>query len=735
MNSTKPSSKELSNLVPLNEVEESLRDHIVAYARIDTLEAGAMLVTDPSNEALYLLTGSATPRGADDLPSAVVVAEEWQAFEPNHALSPCRRLVAGPNGARVARLDRGRLGTLLTWSELSGQGPNERILDDWLPAVLRSELLSRLPGANLQAVLARVQAQTVSAGDMLVTQGEAGEHYFLIVDGEYAVLRESDSGLPLLIANLHAGDSFGEEALLSDTPRNASVEAESDGSVLRIGKADFVELIGSPLVRTVSLDEAHNAITGGAQWLDVRTKDEFTHDGKPDAISLPLAEIRDRKDTLAREQRYFVICDSGRRSASAVFLLCESGFDATAVGGGLIALDGRAPPPPPQANLAELDDELAITDAALDYALRHQAATTIDVDEDRTDPNLRVRINDTRAHVDAILRTKVELEQRIRDTQANAARVQAESEAKRQRLQDHTHAKIAEERTRLRAEYDRATSAITELRAQKAAAVANVDELKRDLDVSLQEIQSRLDSEAASIHEELLHTRDEARAKEATLRDEQSAREKALVQDTEERLREERQRVERHFAESLAQLQVAQTRLEALETERVTARQRAQTRREAALVAQEKREQQLQEKIEATTMDGNALHAVETAATAESLRLDLQAEVEVLLGDAQVQAQARAEDAQRQLEMIAERDRSAQERAQADALAERGMLSDIAVQLDHEKATGDKAYAQRMAELAGEARNSSAAQRGKAQDALARARAHIARIKQDRGEQ
>ena len=60
------------------------------------------------------------------------------------------------------------------------------------------------------------------------------------------------------------------------------------------------------------------------------------------------------------------------------------------------------------------------------------------------------------------------------------------------------------------------------------------------------------------------------------------------------------------------------------------------------------------------------------------------------------------------------------------------MFADIAAQLDREKMAGEQAYAERMAELTGEDRVGSAAERQKAQDALARARAHIARIKAER---
>jgi rhodanese-related sulfurtransferase len=76
----------------------------------------------------------------------------------------------------------------------------------------------------------------------------------------------------------------------------------------------------------------------GAQLVDVRVAAEFVHGHLPGAINLPLAHLRERAaQILSKESSYFVYCETGRRSASATYLLCERGFDAKLIRGGVSA--------------------------------------------------------------------------------------------------------------------------------------------------------------------------------------------------------------------------------------------------------------------------------------------------------------------------------------------------------------------------------------------------------------
>lgn len=75
---------------------------------------------------------------------------------------------------------------------------------------------------------------------------------------------------PVLLATLKNGSSFGEEAIVSDNKRNATVTMKTDGELLRLNKKYFVELLKAPLITQVIIAEAQAKVAAGAIWADVR---------------------------------------------------------------------------------------------------------------------------------------------------------------------------------------------------------------------------------------------------------------------------------------------------------------------------------------------------------------------------------------------------------------------------------------------------------------------------------
>src|SRR5207237_8355271 len=91
---------------------------------------------------------------------------------------------------------------------------------------------------------------------------------------------------------LSDGDGFGEEALVSGAPRNANVISITAGTLMRLAKPDFDELLRQPLVHEVTLPEAQNVAKSGAALLDVRTEDEFARGAIKGAVNVPLYALR-----------------------------------------------------------------------------------------------------------------------------------------------------------------------------------------------------------------------------------------------------------------------------------------------------------------------------------------------------------------------------------------------------------------------------------------------------------
>ena len=110
----------------------------------------------------------------------------------------------------------------------------------------------------------------------------------------------------------------------------------TDGRLMRLPKADFNALLKEPLQQLMTYDDAAAATqTGQALWLDVRLPSEFEAFRLPGAINVPLYFLRLKLSQLSTTQHYIVVCDTGRRSSAAAFILTERGFSASILEGGL----------------------------------------------------------------------------------------------------------------------------------------------------------------------------------------------------------------------------------------------------------------------------------------------------------------------------------------------------------------------------------------------------------------
>ena len=246
----------------------------------------------------------------------------------------------------LLRLDFDLLDIMMTWDELSAvaenKAPNREDVTLWSTMTgafsaqaLTSSGLALLPPAHIHELLQHFERISVKRGETVIREGEVGDFYYLIESGRCEVSKRV-GGTTMRLAELKAGEAFGEEALVSDSRRNASVVMKTDGCLLRLAKPDFVALLQAPLLRAVDRAEAGQRVASGlARWLDVRYPAEFSEDGLPGAINLPLNEIRAALGLLDKNQEYVVYCQSGRRSSAAAFLLAQHGFKAQWLRGGL----------------------------------------------------------------------------------------------------------------------------------------------------------------------------------------------------------------------------------------------------------------------------------------------------------------------------------------------------------------------------------------------------------------
>jgi CRP-like cAMP-binding protein len=215
---------------------------------------------------------------------------------------------------------------------------------EWMFELATNSAFERIPAANLQQLFQRFEAIEVTAGQVVIRLGEPGDYYYLIRKGRAQVARPTPDGKTILI-ELGPGQGFGEEALLSGRPRNATVTMLQDGMLMRLAAADFDMLLRPPLVTDMAADEAIALLHGGAQLVDVRTEAEFQQGSLHGAINIPLLQVRSRAETLERQRPYLLFCDDGRRAATAAFLLAQRGFVTHVLGHGIQALQKKSGTP------------------------------------------------------------------------------------------------------------------------------------------------------------------------------------------------------------------------------------------------------------------------------------------------------------------------------------------------------------------------------------------------------
>jgi len=78
---------------------------------------------------------------------------------------------------------------------------------------------------------------------MTMQVGSRGDAFYILREGQVDVLSR-ENGRSRRVTGLGPGEYFGEIALLRDQPRVATVRAKTDGSVWRLERQDFRDLVG-----------------------------------------------------------------------------------------------------------------------------------------------------------------------------------------------------------------------------------------------------------------------------------------------------------------------------------------------------------------------------------------------------------------------------------------------------------------------------------------------------------
>jgi len=103
-------------------------------------------------------------------------------------------------------------------------------------------LMKRLPKDQHPLVAGALQHAGFTKGEVIIKQGDMGDEFFIICQGDATVSIKDDSGAVNAVAKLKAGDYFGENALLRDEVRMATITADSPMSCFKLKRDKFQDL-------------------------------------------------------------------------------------------------------------------------------------------------------------------------------------------------------------------------------------------------------------------------------------------------------------------------------------------------------------------------------------------------------------------------------------------------------------------------------------------------------------
>ena len=343
----RPDPEQLSSLAPLSGLSAARLKELAELATVERAERnGDPMAGDRPGSSVFLLRGEILLAFRGGGTQVVVGGSDDARTALNRRAAPLARTKAITD-VELLVIEDEVLDVLVTWDQVAASGQAAGAADarsaprDWrlISGIfslgnLRYGAFSRMPAAHIDELLRRFERMHVRRGEAVVREGEEGDYYYVIESGRCQVERIV-GGVRMPLAELKSGDAFGEEALVSEAKRNATVVMTTDGEVLRLGRRDFDELLKQPLLKRISYAQARERVAGGALWLDVRYPSEYQYDKLPGAINVPLAEVRNMVAVLDRSKEYVVYCQSGRRSSAAAFLFSQHGYKAWLLDGGL----------------------------------------------------------------------------------------------------------------------------------------------------------------------------------------------------------------------------------------------------------------------------------------------------------------------------------------------------------------------------------------------------------------
>ena len=401
----------IRQLIPLSTLSINQFEFLCTKITVEVAKASTFLFkkNDTATNLVYLIDGSITLQSSELKIETIQSGTESSRFALAHQIP--RKIDALTNtSVRFLRLNTGIIDTLPPNSfekdniYMVIDEPEDENDGDWMTTLLKSPIFRALPPANLQKIIMGLEEVSFEKGEIIVKQGDAGDFYYIIKKGHCLLSRRpSANAKEIKLAQLRTQDTFGEDSLISNEPRNVSITALTNIRLLRLSKEKFNSLIKEPSLKYTPHSEIADKMDNGAILLDVRAPDEYKKHHLPNSINAPFFSLRMQLKTFDKRKEILVVCENGKTSEAATFLLLRHKFNATIVEGGM-----------------EHEPQEAISSFTIDDSndpeetLAPQAATNISADEENSQDPLQQENQELKLMIKKLTEEKEELEKKYR---------------------------------------------------------------------------------------------------------------------------------------------------------------------------------------------------------------------------------------------------------------------------------------------------------------------------------
>ncbi len=338
--------KVLKSLVPISNLSKDSIALIAANSNVQAFAKDYIVFNEGDNDeyAYYLLDGELELISTNSTNFHIVSATD-DARYPLAQFQPRQYTAKAVTDSLLLILNRTFLDSLLVGNKNDTPSMNNGVevndidngdTDDWMSRILQSPLYINISVENIQKIFSKIESLDVKKGDVIINQGDNGDYYYIIQVGRCRISRKpTPSSQDINLAELREGDAFGEESIIANLKRNASVTMTTDGRLMRLNKNDFKELILNPILQEIDFESAQDTVNKGAVWLDVRYPDEYQDYAIEGSLNIPLNVLRLQIDKLDNSTQYITCCDSTSRSSIAAYVLAQHGYDVLHLNKGL----------------------------------------------------------------------------------------------------------------------------------------------------------------------------------------------------------------------------------------------------------------------------------------------------------------------------------------------------------------------------------------------------------------